>query len=31
MVPVGYSRRHVQPANRPPPETITAFDQWQLS
>ena len=32
LLPVGYTIGDTfSPASRPPPETITAFDQWQLS
>jgi nitroreductase len=32
LLPVGYTIGDIfSPASRPPPETITAFDQWQLS
>ena len=32
LLPVGYTIGDTfRPADRPPPETITAFDQWQLS
>jgi len=32
LMPVGYTVGETfRPANRPPPETITAFDQWELS
>jgi nitroreductase len=32
LLPVGYTIGDTfSPANRPPPETITAFDQWELS
>ena len=32
LLPVGYTIGDTfSPAGRPPPETITAFDQWQLS